>query len=402
MQKRNDFLVFALGQLFFLLFLIMPVLPSENNTGLGYFLRHSAITFYGMQATDLAQDIVGFRAMVMDENPYPNLSLAHAKLGLDFPVNTKSTHLPTTFLFVAPVAFLSWRYASMAWAFLMLFGVICIFRGLGFAWLRSVGYGFFSILWLPLMMSFGQLTILWLLFITLAYKTRNTNPLVSGFFIGVASLIKLFPAVMMIPLLLHKKWRSIYGFLLAGGIGVASVLLISHRAIFEYMHLQKIIQSIVLRSDNSSLFNVGYQYFGVPGLLMAIFLFGIFLLLNRKQLFFREQNLQEQSWIFWIFLSVALLPVIWIYSLVPLLPIILNFISSKNNIVKLIGWVSILIPYPWGDKSVPYIAGVTLLIGIGITIINSSDTDSILTTTTISSSAKSESIGSKIKKLRNW
>jgi hypothetical protein len=372
---EKNILVFTLGVLFFLIFLLMPVLfsKSKTSTGIGDSLSYSAATFYGMSNTDLAQDIIGFRAMVMRENVYPNLGLAHAKLGLDFPVDAKSTHLPTTFLFVAPIAFLTWRYASMSWALLMLLGIICTFRILGFAWPRAMGYGFLSILWLPVMMSFGQLTILWLLFVAIAYTTLNKNPFASGFFIGLASLIKLFPAVMMAPFLLQKKWDAIYGFLLAVGIGITGVFLISPKAICEYMDSPQNIQATILRSDNSSLFNVGYRYFGMQGILIAIFLLGIFLLLNRKQLCVGERIIQEQSWMFWTFLSVTLLPVIWIYSLVPLLPIILNFMRSKDIIVKLIGWASIIIPiwgYPWGDQSVPFIAGVTLLIGIGVTITN--------------------------------
>ena len=375
MKNIKNIRVFTLGVLFFLMFLIMPVLCSEGNTNIVNLVCYSAATFYGIPATELAQDIIGFRAMVMDESAYPNLGVAHAKLGLDFPVDAKSTHLPTTYLFVAPVAFLTWKYASMSWAFLMLLGIICTFRFLGFAWLRAMGYGFLSIIWLPIMISFGQMTILWLLFVTIAYESRNKNPLASGFFIGIASLTKLFPAVMMVPFLLQKKWSAIHGFLLATGLGVASVLLISHKAFYEYLDLQQNIQAIILRSDNSSLFNVGYRYFGVRGLLLAISLLGIFLLLNRKQLCIGEQIIQERSWMIWTFLSVALLPVIWIYSLVPLLPIILNFFRSKAFMVKLIGWISIIIPiwgHPWGNQSVPLITGITLLIGIGITINNSS------------------------------
>ena len=122
-------------------------------------------------------------------------------------------------------------------------------------------------------------------------------------------------------------------------MGAASVLLISRKAIYAYMDTKQNIYITILRPDNSSLFNVGYQYFGVLGLLIAIFLFCIFLLLNLKKLYIGEQNIREHSWMFWIFLSVVLLPTIWIYSLTPLLPIIMNFVRSKNIIVKLIGWV---------------------------------------------------------------
>lgn len=372
--KNKDILVFALGVLFFLLFLITPILSFDSNLRIIYSLRHAAATFYGRPATDLAQDIIGFRAMVKDENAYPNLAIAHAELGLDFPVNAKSTHLPTTFLFVAPVAFMPWRYASASWAFLMLLGVICTFRILGFDWRRAIGYGFLSILWLPVMTSFGQLSILWLLLVTIAYKMRHTDSLASGFFIGIAALIKLFPAIMVIPFLLQKKWHAIYGFLLAVGGGVASVLLISARAIYDYMDLQQNIELMILRSDNSSLFNVGYQHFGVLGLLMVVVLLGIFFLLSRSKLGIGEKRIQEQSWMVWTFLSVVLLPVVWIYSLVPLLPVIIRFIKSKDMLIKGIGWASIIIPiwgHPWYDQSVPLVAGMTLLIGTGITLDNS-------------------------------
>lgn len=374
-------LIFALGLLFFLIFLVLPIFSRETDISFFDSLRYSAATFYGRPATDLAQDIFGFRAMVLEENPYPILTNAHEKLGLDFPVNAKSTHPPTTFLFVAPVAFLPWRYASMIWAFLMLLGMICTFRVLGFPWPSATGYGFLSILWLPVMMSFGQLSILWLLLIAMAYKTRNENPLASGFFIGLASLIKLFPALMLIPFLLQKKWNALLGFLLAVALGVAGVLLIDPNVIFQYIVAQREVQSTLLRWDNSSLFNVGYQYLGLPGLLIAIVLFGIFLWLNRKQLYVKEQIIQEPSWMVWIFISVALLPVIWIYSLVPLLPIIVGFIRSKNSLVKFFGWMLCIIPiwgHPWGAESVPLVAGMTLLIGTGITINNSLDADSTL------------------------
>jgi hypothetical protein len=377
-KKMKNLFIFVLGVLFFLLFLSMPALSLETNISIINSLRHAAATFYGRPPTDLAQDIIGFRAMVKDENAYPNLAVAHGQLGLDFPVNAKSTHLPTTFLFVAPVAFMTWRYASASWAFLMLFGIICTFRILGFTWLRAIGYGFLSIMWLPIMASFGQLNILWLLFVALAYKLRHTNPLASGLFIGIASLIKLFPAVLMIPFLLQKKWHAMYGFLLAGGAGLASVLLISHQAIYDYMGLQQNVESIILRSDNSSLFNVGYQYFGVPGILTVIVLLGIFLLLNRNKLGLGEKIIQEPSWMVWTFLSVALLPVVWIYSLVPLLPVVVKFMKSKDILVKGIGWASIIMPiwgHPWGNESVPLVAGLTLLIGTGITIDHSPSVD---------------------------
>jgi hypothetical protein len=327
--------------------------------------------FYGFIATDLAQDIAGFRAMVMHKNAYPNLNEASAKLGLGYLADAKSTHLPTTFLFVAPVAFLPWQHASRCWAILMLLGLVCNFRVLGYAWPRAIGYGCLSAIWLPVMTSFAQFTILWLLLVNIAYVNRNKNSFLSGCMIGIASLIKLFPAFMIIPFVLHKKWSAVKGFILTVGIGLVSLLLISPQAMSQYMSLKQNIQAIILRRDNASLPNVGYQYLGTPGLVIVVFLIAVFLLLNIKQLIAVDGDIQEQSWIVWSFLSVMLLPVIWIYSLAPLWPILLNFIRSKHNVIKGIGLVALVMLFfgpTGGTRSVPWIAGTTLLIGAGTTV----------------------------------
>ena len=371
----KNLIVFTLGAFFFIAFLLTPLIFLEDDSNIGNSFKYSALIFYGISATDLAQDIIGFRALVMDENAYPNLGVAHEEMGLNFPVDGQSTHLPTTFLFVAPVAFMPWRYASITWAIFMLVGIFIFFRMSGFPWPQAIGYGFLSILWLPIMMSFGQFTILWLVLLIMAYKMRNQESQISGFLIGLATLIKLFPAIMIIPFFLQKKWKAIYGFLIAIGMGVVSILLLSPQSIVAYLNTQQNIRSTIAWSDNSSLFSIASRYLGISGIIFVISLLCLFIFLNRATLRTKEQAIEAQSWAFWTYLSVILLPVIWIYSLVPLLPVILDFIKSQKTAVKIIGWLSILIPifgHPWGDDSVPYIVGVTLLVGIGITITNRS------------------------------
>jgi hypothetical protein len=219
--------------------------------------------------------------------------------------------------------------------------------------------------------AFGQFTILWLLLVTLAYVLRNTKPMISGVFIGIATLIKLFPALMLAPFLLQKKWRALGGFALAVLLGFASAFLICPEAIYQYLGLRQNIQSTILQAANASLLNVGYQWFELPDLLFAAGLLIVFLLSNRKRFGTGETQIEEPSWMVWTFLSVALLPVVWIYSLVPLLPILLRLLASKNRMIKYIGWASLVLPIcgpPWGSKAVPFVAGTTVLIGIGMTL----------------------------------
>jgi hypothetical protein len=148
-------------------------------------------------------------------------------------------------------------------------------------------------------------------------------------------------------------------------LGFASAFLISPEAIYQYMGLRQNIQSTILQAANASLLNVGYQWFGLPGLLLAASLLIVFLLSNRKRFGTGETQIEELSWMVWTFLSVVLLPVVWIYSLVPLLPILLRLLASKNRMSKYLGWASLVLPIcgpPWGSESVPFFAVKTVLI----------------------------------------
>jgi hypothetical protein len=46
--------------------------------------------------------------------------------------------------------------------------------------------------WLPIAISFGQITLVWLFGLMMAYRTRNTRPFWSGLFIGVGSFTKFY------------------------------------------------------------------------------------------------------------------------------------------------------------------------------------------------------------------
>lgn len=352
--------ILLLGVFVFMAFLLVPLGISESNIIPVNSVHYAAATFYGMAVTDLRQDLIGFRAMVNRENAYPKLE-----------GDESSTHLPTTFLFVAPVAFFAWRDAGMLWSFLMLFALIATFRLFEFPWQKAIGYSLLSILWIPIMMSFGQFTILWLLLVTVAYRLQSKNPFWSGFFIGLASLIKLLPAIMMVPFILQKKWSSLLGFVAAWFAGLLAVASISYQTLFDYLATKNNIHAIILRSDNASLFRIGFYYLGIPGFIIALLLLGLFLFFNRKVLFTSEPVIGQSSWLLWIFLSVILMPVVWMYSLVPLLPILLSLLKSTDTLVKGIAWIVIILPifvYPWGQAAMPVVAAMTIFLGVGVTL----------------------------------
>ena len=72
---------------------------------------------------DVVTDIIGFRALIHGDDTYPILGPELAKLGIDWDVEHASTHPPSAYLLVAPVALLPINWGERAWAFLM---VVCM------------------------------------------------------------------------------------------------------------------------------------------------------------------------------------------------------------------------------------------------------------------------------------
>ena len=104
------------------------------------FLERASATLKGEGvASDLAQDIIGFQALVRHADPYPVLGPAYQKMGLDWGMQHPSTHPPMAFLLVAPIAFLPWNLASAAWAWFMLVLLVLTFRCFGTSWKAAIG-----------------------------------------------------------------------------------------------------------------------------------------------------------------------------------------------------------------------------------------------------------------------
>jgi hypothetical protein len=160
--KKSDLVIFIVGIMIFGLLLLIPDLPDSMiyvST-----VRASIQALKGQSdPSDLAQDVIGFRALVRQQNPYPVLGLAVQELDIEWDVKHLSAHPPTVFLFVAPIAFLPWGLAAMLWAWAMLGLLGCTFRLYGMSWPAAWGWTCIAFLWPPILTSLGQVTIIWLL-----------------------------------------------------------------------------------------------------------------------------------------------------------------------------------------------------------------------------------------------
>lgn len=266
-------------------------------------------TLLGMShQSDIAQDFYGFRALVLRLDPYPPLVEGFRAIGIDWPITHASTHPPTAYLLTAPVAFLPWPVASAVWGWLMVAALAASLRLNGLRWRWVIALTAACLFWPPFAFSLGQLTPLWMLGLALAYRNRE-KPATAGAWIAFASLTKFFPALLLVPFLLRRKWSAVAGFAAVWLLALALVFALHPGAIPRYIEVNTgNSPDMIARTDNAAMLPFLLRWFGMPGVLIGACLLAVVAWRGRE------------DWHTWEFLAVALLPIAWVYSLLPLLP----------------------------------------------------------------------------------
>ncbi len=321
---------------------------------------------------DIHQDIYGLKAMFLKQDPYRDLGPALKTFGLDYTARHPSPHPPTAFLLTFPVVFLPIKISAMVWAWLMLFIFAIGLLIYGYKTGDVILICALSLLWPTTVTSLVQLTIIWLTCILAAYKFRNTRPLISGIFIGLASLSKFSPAVLLIPFLLRRKWRAVAGFLIVWVIAALLILAFAPETIMRYLEVAKQTSvQMMLRTDNASPGAFLGLYFETAGWIAAGGLGMLFLYLTRKiWLKIPHGNMAANEWNFYSYLAVIVLPVTWSYSILPLFPILAMTFQKGGRgkyLAVLTLAVAILMP-AFGTITPYYVFILVLLFGVMIII----------------------------------
>jgi len=370
-QKQFDRWVFIIG---LSIFIIMLILSGQSNWSRPIQPALSALsTLKGNGGpNDIAQDIVGFRNLVKQENPYPLLGPAFRELGLIWDVKHESTHPPTAFLLVAPIAFFPWKLASAIWAWFMLVLLFFTIRCYQKSWKATFGLTIIALLWPPIATSLHQFTIIWLFAVVAGYRLEKRHMMWSGITVGLASLTKYFPSLLIISFILKKQWRALLGYILVWIFSLVVLVLISPTAIYHYLEVNRTASPLTIwRDDNSSLLIFGYHLGGFIGIILICLFFFSISWANKSCFQDPELSSSPKLWELLSYFSVALLPISWVYSLAPLLPIIISLISRKKLSTMAIGYFCIVIPFCfpiWGIPSVIPLALVNFSVGIGLLI----------------------------------
>jgi hypothetical protein len=287
-----------------------------------------------MQTTDVATDIAGFRALIRRDDPYPILGPALHDMGIQWDVHHRSTHPPTAYLLVSPVAMLPPRIGIALWAWLMLAGIALSYHLLGVRTVAAIGLAPLTLLWPPAVLSLGQLTVLWLLGFALAHNRRTA---LAGAGVALAALTKLFPALILMPFLLARQWRALIAFGAVWVAALAALMLIHPGAVTRYIEVNRTTSlEQILRPDNASPVATAYRAAGAPGIALVLAFLALVWWVNRS----RDR---PTSLMLYNYLAVALLPIAWSYSALPLLPMLAWFMLRKPAIFPILSLGAILL-----------------------------------------------------------
>lgn len=366
-----DNIVLIAGAVFFLWFLLLP--KPDAEWGYPDTVKYGAATLKGeIPFSDFAAMVVGFRALYNRTDPYPVLGVAFKDLGIDWPVMHGSNHPPTSYLLAAPVAFMPWSAASAVWAWLMLCLIVLSYRFYGLSWKMSLGLMPLTMLWPPASASLGQVTVVWMFGLAMAYYFRRHRPFWSGASIGLAALSKYIPGLMIVIFLVKRKWMALLGFLSVWVFSLALVSILNSAAIPRYFEENRTTTfAIMQRTDNLSPLLTGYRYGGWAGVALIILFFALIVFFNRRYFYEWKNFPSTRIWMLLAYLSVACLPIFWIYSLMPLLPVLVFLIFQRKIVTTIISLVCILIPsiYIYGDEqSLVFVSSVVLLAGLAFVL----------------------------------
>src|SRR5205085_8939536 len=221
------------------LLLATPAPKSPGKPGRAGGLRTAAAQLRGDgPPVDLVQDYVGARDVARGREAYPVLTHAYASVGLAWPAGHRSTHPPTAFLLVLPVAWLHWKAAAAVWMALMLAALAGAYWALGAPAGLAVALAPLTLVWPPGGWSMGQLTPLWLLGLALAWRLRD-RPAPAGAAIALASLTKLLPALSLLPFLLLRRWSVLRGFAIVWSVALVVLLALDAGAIGRYLTIAR-------------------------------------------------------------------------------------------------------------------------------------------------------------------
>lgn len=290
---------------------------------------------------DFAQEVLGARRLLEGRNAYPILEEALPEVGMQgMRAPHASTHPPTAFLFGIPFVGLPWPQAARHWGLWMLAVTIVSWRATGLGWPAALALTAWGLAWPPLALSLGQLTPIWLLGQVLGWHWRHT-PWLAGAALGVASLTKFLPALLLIPFILRGRWAALVGFGVMWIMAAGLLLWLAPGVFTDYLRVAvPTATDQAARWDNGAFFPVATHRIGPPAPLLAGLMVTA-LAVRAVRTTLSAPDLERHTWALWAWLSVVLLPIAWQVSLLPLATELIIVAKSGRFLPRLLAGAAV-------------------------------------------------------------
>jgi hypothetical protein len=187
-----------------------------------------------------------------------------------------NNHPPFVAVLIAPLALLPYKWAICIWSlgsilmyFFVGWSILATLKiKLSGAWsLVLIGAG---LCWYPFIahVALGQLSLLLIMLIISAWKKlREEADNTAGLLLGLAVLIKLFPALLLVYLVLRNRWKAVFVMALTVAVGLLiSFLVVGYEDIYLYF--------TTVSQNNALSYNIFPVNFSLSGIISRIFVDG--------------------------------------------------------------------------------------------------------------------------------
>ena len=339
--------------------------------------RSTSLGAADLTRNDFTLDYASAKALLHGNDPYDSMSHLVHYLGANAPYyeppefDSRSVHPPFHIAIVTPLTALPYRVARIIWLLLMAgcsgLAVGMLIRTLGVSRRWSVVTGI-GVLALPIFQKdlvYGQSNGLLLLLLVLAWHgLKKDSQRVAGLSLGIAAAVKLFPVLMVVPLIRERRWRAL-GWMVgtAAVLSAAGALAVGITASREFIKPATSANFAFWRAApmNLSLPGVAYRWLtrsrwrplglNLPSV-AAVLAFAL-IALCIVAMFKTPSRLSGRYWATMPLLLLAT-PLVWDNYLVLIAPILIaGVIGSSNRVLVMISLAVLAIGIPPGLPSPP-------------------------------------------------
>ena len=339
--------------------------------------RSTSLGDADLTRNDFTPDYVSAKALLNGHDPYDSLSKLVHYVGRNAPYygppsfDSRNVHPPTNVALVVPLAALPYRAARIIWLLLMAacsgvaVGMLVRTLGLSRRWAVITGIGVLALPVFQKDLVYGQSNgILLLLLVVAWHSLLRGSDRAAGLSLGAAAAIKVFPVLMVIPLIRERKWRSLWWMVgTAAVLSAAGALIVGITPTREFIKPATPVNFAFWRAApmNLSLPGVAYRWLtrsrwrpaaaNAPGIATALAF--VLIVVCVYAMFKTPARLSGRYWAMMPLLVLAT-PLVWDTYLVLIAPILIAAVLGASNRLLVLVCVAILaIGIPPGLPSPP-------------------------------------------------